>query len=432
MNEAAKFAEELIDFIHGSPSEFHVVENAVKIFEKNGFSRLDHSGQWDIVRGGRYFTTTNGSSFTAFIVGTAELEEEGFHILEAHTDSPTIKVKPQPEMVVDDYYLKLNTEVYGSPILNTWLDRPLTLAGRVSLRGDDPFYPRDRLVHFNKPLLCIPNLSIHHNKEVNTGVALNNQKDMLPIAGIIGETFEKDGYLWGLLSEEVGVDATDILDVELSMSEFDRGCVLGLNDELISSTKLDNLCLLHAGVRALVDRDAGGSTAVFCCFDNEEVGNRTRQGADSPMLSNILERISLGLGKNRNDYFRAVSRSFMISADMSHALHPNSPEKSDPVVKAKINGGPVIKFSGTQKFTTDSNSAAVFKAICEKAEVPYQYYANRSDSPGGSSAGPASTTQLDIRSVDVGLPIFAMHSIRELGGVSDNLFILKTFQQFFG
>jgi aspartyl aminopeptidase len=431
MTKEHTFANDLIDFIHESPSEFHVVKNAESILHDNGFTRLDPAVVWELKSGGKYFTTINGSAFAAFVVGTGDIEREGLRIVEAHTDSPTIKIKPRPEMTVDSHYIKLNAEVYGSPILNTWLDRPLTLAGRVSLRGDDALHPKDVLVNFNRPLLYIPNLSIHHNKEVNSGIELNKQKDMLPLLGIVDETFGEDNYLLGLLAEELGVETADILDYELSMSEYEKGCVMGINQEFITSTKLDNLCLVHAGLKALIARGAGNATSLLCCFDNEEVGNRTRQGADSPMLSTILERITIALGKGREDYFRSVDASFMISADMSHALHPNSPEKSDPAVKVKLNEGTVIKVSGTQKFTTDSNSSAVYKALCDEAGVPCQYYINKSDSPGGSSAGPASTTQVGLRSVDVGVAIFGMHSIREFGGVQDNYYALKTFERFF-
>lgn len=429
--QAKEFSAALLDFIHDSPSEFHVVSNAEQRFIAAGFKKLDSGAPWNIKKGGKYFTTTNDSAFTAFIVGTGDLWTDGFRILEAHTDSPSIKIKPFPEMVVDEHYLKLNAEVYGSPIFNTWLDRPLTLAGRMSLRGDDPFHPRDVLVRFDRPLLYIPNLSIHHNKKVNEGIALNQQKDLIPLLATVDKTFTKEGYLLKLLAEQAGVAVEDILDVELSMSEYEKGCLLGANEEFISSTKLDNLSLVHAGLHALIDSPGGSVTKVFCCFDNEEVGNRTRQGGDSPMLSAVLERISAALGGDREAFLRAVHNSFMVSSDVSHALHPNVPDRTDPVVKAKINGGPLVKFSGMQKFTSDSNSSAVFRALCEDAGIPCQYYVNRSDSPGGSTAGPASITHLAMRSVDVGIPIFAMHSIRELAGVMDNYYVWKAFQRFF-
>ncbi len=431
MSREINFANQLIDFIHNSPSEFHVVDNARAVFEQNGFEGLDAGSDWQLSAGGKYFTSINGSAFVAFIVGSGDLSSAGFRVIESHTDSPTIKVKPQPEMVAADHYVKLNAEVYGSPIWNTWLDRPLTLAGRVSVRTSDPFHPRDELVRFDRPILYIPNLSIHHNKDVNSGVALNQQKDLIPILGTVDDSFSKEGFLTRILAEQLGLKPEEILDFELSMSEFESGCVMGLSNEFISSKRLDNLSLLHAGVCALSESSAGEATTVLCCVDNEEEGNRTRQGADSPMLAATLERIVLARGGDRRAYHRALCNSFMISADVSHALHPNVPERSDPVVGAKLNKGPVIKFSGAQKFTSDSNSIAVFKRLCEEADVPCQYYVNRSDSPGGSSAGPASITQAAMRSVDVGIPVFAMHSIRELCGVMDNHFVYLAFARFF-
>lgn len=431
MNTQIEFAEKLLTFINTGRSEFHVVKNVGEHLTQSGFQSLEAGEEWNLKPGGRYLTTTNGSAFTAFVVGTGEVAQAGYRIVEAHTDSPTIKIKPRPEMVVNNHYLRLNAEVYGSPIFNTWLDRPLTLAGRVSLRGSDPFQPRDVLVSFDRPVLYIPNLSIHHNKEVNSGVALNQQKDLIPLLGILGEGAEKDGYLLGLVAQHLDVKAEEILDLELSMSEFEKGCVMGANQEFISSTKLDNLTLVHAGMNALAGAEAGEATKVLCCFDNEEVGNRTRQGADSPMLATVLERVALSLGATREEYLRGLSNSFMLSGDVSHALHPNVPDRTDPVVGALLNKGPVIKFSGTQKFTTDSNSSAVFKAVCEKAGVPCQYYVNRSDSPGGSSAGPASISQVPMRSVDVGIPVFAMHSIREMCGVLDNYYVYEAFAGFY-
>jgi aspartyl aminopeptidase len=222
MNSELERANQLLDFIHQSPSEFHVVENSVAILEQHGFTRLEAGSHWALQAGGRYVVTVNGSAYIAFVVAADEAASAGFRVIQTHTDSPTIKIKPRPEMVVAEHYVKLNAEVYGGPIWNTWLDRPLSLAGRVSLRGDDAFRPRDVLVNFNRPLLCIPNLSIHHNKEVNKGVALNQQTDLLPLLGITQEDFSAEGFLVSLLAEQIGVSPEEVLDFELSMSEFER------------------------------------------------------------------------------------------------------------------------------------------------------------------------------------------------------------------
>ncbi|MEA5031361.1 MAG: M18 family aminopeptidase [Sphaerochaeta sp.] len=426
-----KLANELIDFIHEGPSPFHVVRQTEAVLEAAGFTRLEHTKRWKLDKGGRYYVTTNGSALIAWIVGSGELEDEGFRLVQTHVDSPSIRIKPSPEMAAAGGFLKLNAEVYGSPILSTWLDRPLALAGRVSLRSAAVMHPKQVLVDFPDPQLYIPNISIHHNKGVNAGVELNPQKDMLPILGLLeAGTVGKD-TLRTMLADRIGCKAEDILDYDLYTSEYERGCLLGRKGEFISSKKLDNLSLVYASARALAAQTGTTCTPVICCLDNEEIGNRTRQGADSPMLATVLERIASSLGKDREDFFRAMQNSFMLSADMSHAVHPNAPDRSDPVVQVKLNGGPVIKFSGAQKFTTNSESSAVFQQLCELAQVPWQYYVNKSDSPGGSAAGTDSVTQADMRSVDIGLALLAMHSIREIGGTADNAYMHAVLERFF-
>lgn len=429
MHDAMTVAHDLIDFIHGAPSPFHVVESSVTMLKSAGFAELDQSARWKLEKGGRYYVTVNGSALIAFIVGAGPIETSGFRLIQTHTDSPSIRIKPNPEMPGPGGIVRLNAEVYGSAILPTWLDRPLALAGRVSLAGESPLSPVQVLVDFPEPQLYIPNLSIHHNKSVNTGVELNPQKDMIPILGQGNSACPL--RLADLLAAKIGCKPEDILDYELYASEFERGCVFGPEKEFISSKKLDNLGLLYASVCALAGAETMQSTPIICCLDSEEVGNRTRQGGDSPMLASVLERIVLALGKDREDYFRTLQSSFMISADMSHAVHPNVPERSDPVIQVKLNGGVVIKSSGAQKFTTNSESSAVFQQICSEANVPWQYYVNRADSPGGSAAGADSITHADMRAVDIGLALWAMHSIRETGGTKDNLYAHKAFSQFF-
>ncbi|MDR1732955.1 MAG: M18 family aminopeptidase [Synergistaceae bacterium] len=430
MSEATALVNDLIDFIYESPSPFHVVANAKKRLLANGFSQLCLKEKWNLEKGGKYFTDRNGSALTAFIVGSGEVEEEGYRVVAAHTDFPSFHVKPSPEMT-DNHYLKLNTEAFGSAILNTWLDRPLSLAGRVSLRSDDILHPEELLVNIKKPLLIIPNQSIHMNKKVNEGVELNKQKDLLPLLGMTGEDFSKEGYLSRLLAGELSVKAEDILDFELWLYEFEKGRIIGVNDEFVCSSRLDNLTSVHAALNALVNARPGPFTSVAVFFDDEEVGNRTKQGADSRMLYNTLERVALAQGKGPEEFFRAVYRSFMLSCDCSHAVHPNAPEKHDPLVKPVINGGPVIKISANRNFTTDSNSSAVYQMICERAGVPFQKFVSRSDMPGGSTIGPASVTQLDLQSIDIGSALFAMHSIRETGGVMDHHYLEKSFEEFY-
>lgn len=426
-----QLAQELIDFIYDSPTAFHVVESVRRELEPAGFVELKEEEKWEIKKGGKYYITKNDSAIIAFIAGSGEVEESGFKIIGAHTDSPTFRVKPCPEMVSENQYVKLNTEVYGGPILNTWLDRPLSIAGRVTLKGEDAFYPRTELVNIKKPLIVIPNLAIHMNRNVNSGVELNKQKDMLPVLSLVTEELEKDKYLLGTIAKELKVEMDEILDFDLFLYEYEKGCIMGLNDEFISSSRLDDLSMVHAGIKALVSTEVGLSTNVMACFDNEEVGSTTKQGANSPYMAYVLERIVLSFGKSREDYFRALAKSFMISADLAHAVHPNVGEKHDPVNRPVINKGPVIKISAAQSYTTDSNSCAVYEQLCRNAGVPVQKFVNRSDERGGSTIGPLSSTHVNIRSVDMGTPILAMHSVRELGGVKDHTYVTESFKEFY-
>lgn len=430
MGREAQFAQDMIDFIYESPSQFHVVENLRKRLTEKGFTELGLREQWKIEQGGKFFVTRNESALIAFVVGTGEIEEDGFRVVGSHTDAPTFRIKPAPEMI-NDGYLKLNTEVYGGPILNTWLDRPLALAGRVTLEGENPLYPEMRLVNINHPILIIPNLAIHMNRKVNEGVELNKQKDMLPMVTVITEEFEKENYLLKLIAEELSIDPEKIVDFDLYLYEYEKGRIFGINDEFISCGKLDDLAMVHASIEALIDTPVGKSTNVAVCFDNEEVGSETKQGAGSPMMKTVLERIVTGLGKDREAFFRAIYSSFLISADMAHAIHPNSGGKHDPVNKPKLNHGPVIKVSANQLYTTDSDSSTVFETICKHAEVPVQKFVNRSDQRGGSTIGPISSSQIDMRSLDIGNPMLAMHSVRELGGVMDHYYVWKAFVEFY-
>ncbi len=431
MNKEIKLAQELIDFIYDSPTAFHAVETVKNMLNENGFKELKDYERWTVEKGGKYYVTKNDSAIIAFSIGKGEIEQQGFKLIGAHTDSPCFRIKPSPEITAENTYVKLNTEVYGGPILNTWMDRPLALAGRVTLKSDNPLFPETKLVNIKRPILVIPNLAIHMNRDVNSGVELNRQKDMLPLLSLVNENLEKDKYLLNILSEELKVKAEQILDFDLFLYEYEKGSIIGLNNEFISSSRLDDLAMVHAGIKALINTKANKATNVMVCFDNEEVGSSTKQGADSQLLSNVLERIVLSLNKDREDFLRALSKSFIISADLAHAVHPNVGEKHDPINRPVINKGPVIKVSANQSYTSDSNSSAVYEQICKSAGVPVQKFVNRSDLRGGSTIGPISSTHLDIRSVDMGTPILAMHSVRELGGVSDHYYVLKSFEEFY-
>jgi aspartyl aminopeptidase len=431
MSEELEFAQDLIDYIYSSPTAFHAVAKAKEDLLKEGFIEIKEEEKWSLEKGGKYFVTKNDSALTAFVVGKGEIEKTGFKIIGAHTDSPSFRIKPLPEMVVDNTYVRLNTEAYGGLILNTWMDRPLAVAGRVTLRSDNILYPETKLVNINKPIMIIPNLAIHMNRDINTGIELNKQKDTLPLLSMVSGELEKNNYLMSTIANELSVKQEEIIDFDLFLYEYEKGSIIGLNNEFISSSRLDDLAMVHAGIRALCKVDAVEATNVMVCFDNEEVGSSTKQGADSNMLVDILERITISLYKNREDFLRAIAKSFIISADNAHAVHPNSPEKNDPTNKPYLNKGPVIKVSASQSYTTDSNSDAVYELVCEKAGVPVQKFVNRSDARGGSTIGPISSTHLNIRSVDMGSPTLAMHSIRELGGVADHTYVTKSFKGFY-
>jgi len=431
MSSNQQHAQNLIDFIYDSPSPYHVISNAKELLQNDGFSELKLTDKWNIKKGGKHFVCQNNTSLFAFIVGNGDIEENGFKIVAAHSDAPTFKIKPSPEMSVDDKYIKFNTETYGSPILNTWLDRPLSLAGRVSVRSGNPLKPSTYLVNIKEPILVIPNLPIHFNRKVNEGIELNKQIDMLPVTTVIDDDFNKELLLATKIAKEINVPVEDILEVDLNLYDFTKGSIIGLNKEFISSGKLDDLAMVHAGLSAIIKAPVCESTNVLAIFDNEEVGSRSKQGAGSPILKDILKRITIVQDKSEEDFQRATYHSFMVSADMAHALNPNHPEKHDPITRPVINGGPVIKIEGNQKYTTDSDSSAVFEMICQEGKIPYQKFVNRSDMQGGGTLGNVSAGQLAIRSVDIGNPMWAMHSIRETGGVDDHTFMTQALSGFY-
>lgn len=425
-----QFAENLIDYIYNSPTAFNAVKTSKDLLIKNGFKELKMNEKWQLNVGGKYFITKNESSLTAFVVNSDNMQE-GFRIIGSHSDSPTFRIKPDAEMTVENTYLKLNTEGYGGSILSTWFDRPLSIAGRVVLKSEDILCPREEIININRPICIIPNLAIHMNRTVNDGYKFNKQKDTLPLVGLLNETLEKDEFLLKEISKSLNINKEDILDFDLYLYEYEKGSIIGPNEEFISSSRLDNLSMAHASLHGLIDSKGKKGINVVAIFDNEEVGSSTKQGADSNMLLNLLERICISLKKDREDFISAIYSSFMISADLAHALHPNIVEKHDPTNRPVMGGGPVIKISANQAYTSDAFSAGVYKSICEKCGVKYQQFVNRSDERGGSTIGPISSTHLDINSVDIGSPILSMHSIRELGSVEDHYNIYKTFVGFY-
>ena len=426
-----KFAENMLDFIYNSPTQFNAVEVSAEMLEKNGFEKLNPKENWKLEVGKKYYTTKNSSALVAFKVNSEEVEKEGFRIIGSHTDSPGFRIKPNAEMEACGAYLKLNTEGYGGMILSTWLDRPLAMAGRVFLRGENPFKPVEKIVNINKPVCIIPNLAIHMNRSINDGYKYNKQTDMLPLIGLINEQLEKDNYMVKLLASELNVEIEEIIDFDIFLYEYEKGCFTGANEEFISTGRLDNLSMYYSSVEALLDSDSKSGISIAVGFDNEEVGSATKQGADSNMLLNILERICISLGKDRQQFFEAIENSFIISSDLAHAVHPNVNGMADPTNRPVMGKGPVIKVHAGQAYTSDGYSISVYKEICRECGVEYQEFVNKSDQRGGSTIGPISSTHIDIPSVDVGAPILSMHSIRELGCSEDFYNTYKTFMKFY-
>ena len=421
---------DLLKMLDSSPVNFLAVNYAEQLLADNGFCKVELGSMPVLEPGKGYYITKNGTALFAFRMGTGDVTD-GFKLICAHTDSPGFRIKPSPEMFSEGGMVRLNTEVYGGPILYTWFDRPLSIAGRVLLRSDNPLRPVARLLHIKRPLLLIPHIAIHFNREVNDGNPLNRQRDMMPVLGFINNHFERENLLLGIIAEELGVAVGDILDFDLSLYDATPAALCGLNNEFVSCGRQDDLLMAFASLKALIGSGASRMTQVLALFDNEETSNVTKQGSASPVLRSLLDTIILKCGGAPGDLYAAVENSFMISADMAHALHPNYPEKHDPTNHPVMGGGPVIKFNANQKYVTDGDSAAVFAEICRRAGVPFQYFVNRSDMVGGGTLGNTLTTQLPMRGVDMGNPMWGMHSIRETSALIDTFYTIKAFTEFY-
>ena len=424
--------ENLIEFLNESPVNFLAVKTLKEILAGRGFREINAADSiGELKAGDQVFFTKNDSSLYAFRIGRKTLADNGFHLICAHCDSPTFRIKPNAEMLCEGGITKLNTEVYGGPIMSTWFDRPLSLAGRVLIKTDDVMQPETRLLHIKRPLLQITNLAIHFNRQVNDGVKLSKQKDMLPLLGIVTDQLESGNMLMNVIAEELGVSIPDILDFDLYLYDIAPACTFGVHDEFISGGRLDDLSMVHAGLMALLATETQDTTQVLAVFDNEETGSQTKQGAGSPFLSTLLQRIVLAQGGNQEDFFRSIEKAFMISADNAHAWHPNYSEKYDPTNHPMLGGGPAIKFNAAQKYASDAASAAVFMGICQKAGVPCQRFVNHSDVAGGSTLGNILAGSLPLRGVDMGNPVLGMHSVRETGSTADHLSCIKAFTEFY-
>lgn len=428
---------DLLSFLDASPCNFLAVDSLRKRLDAAGFMELSMADAWALQPGDRRYVVKNSSAVFAFVVGSDPLA--GFRIISAHSDSPGFRIKPNAEMVCSGNILKLNTEVYGGPILYTWFDRPLSIAGRVILRGESPLKPVTRLLKIDRPLLTIPHLAIHYNRSVNEGNPLSKQRDMLPVIAILSDSSEAKGFMNNLVARELGVDVSEILDYDLTLYDVTPACRFGIDDEFISAGRIDDLMMAHAAVSALISsvaeegKEVTAATRVMAIFDNEETGSGTKQGAASPVLRSILERVAYSYpGAGEETFLRAVAESFMISADNGHATHPNYESKQDPTNHPVLGRGPVVKINANCKYMTDASSAAVFRSICEEAGVEVQTFVNHSDVAGGSTLGNILTSQIDLEGVDMGAPQWAMHSCRETAAVADHLSTLKAFTRFYG
>ena len=424
-------AEELLRFIKQATSPYQVVEEGIKTLLTAGFEEIKLNEHWDLRKGGAYYINPYGTSLFAFTIGDDWQEGQNLRIAAAHTDHPGFRLKPNAEMTAGAY-CRLNTEVYGGPILNTWLDRPLSIAGRVALKSKDPFHPEMRLIDMKKPLLTIPNLAIHINREVNKGVELNKQSDTIPVMATLKDSLNKNNFFIQYLAQNLQVDQADILDYDLYIYNAEEGSFIGMEEDFISCPRLDNLTSVWALLKGLAEGRRKTGINFIALYDNEEIGSRSKQGADSALLNMVLERIYESLGADsRTGLYEAVSDGILLSVDVAHGVHPNRPEKYDPVNYTKLNGGVVIKIDSNQKYTFDTEAVAIVQQICELKGVPYQKFVNRSDMPGGMTLGPIISAWLPMKAVDLGVPLLGMHSSRELMGTRDQEHLEILIKNFF-
>lgn len=426
------YVQHLLDFIDQSPSPWHAVATIEAEIEKFQFIRLDETAKWKLRPGRRYYVVRDDSSIILFVQGHKPPAESGFRIIGAHTDSPGLRIRPNAA-AASDGIVRLGVEVYGGPILATFADRDLSLAGRVSYtygRG----HLAHKLVRIDQPLLRIPNLAIHMNRGVNEeGLKLHKQNELLPfLAQLTGDQLPQSCFLT-LLEQMTGIGASQVLSWDLAVYDTQKGVFWGADQVFYANSQIDNLASCHAGLQAILDDAAlnhAEGTLVCAFFDHEEIGSKSYIGADGSLLADVLLRISQAASSDHEDAARALARSFLVSADMAHAYHPNFPAAYDADHKVFVNQGPVIKFNANHRYSSESISAAHFIHWCEAADVPYQRYSHRSDLPCGSTIGPMASAKLGIRSIDIGCPMWAMHSIRESAGVQDHEYMIRVLKQF--
>lgn len=428
--KGSEYAEKLLQLVEEGVSPFHVTAAVEERLKEAGFEELFLRNDWGLDYGGKYYVKHHDSSLFAFTIGTETDYFPSLRIAAAHTDFPSLRIKPNPEVVTEGY-MQLNVEVYGGAILNTWLDRPLSVAGRVALKSEDPFHPKLRLVNIRRPILTIPNLAIHMNREVNKGVELNRQTDMEPIMGMVTEELNRDGFFMEFLAGELHVASEDILDFELNLYNTDTGDYVGMNQDFISAPRLDNLTGVQAVLTGILEEDNRRNIHMAAFFDHEEIGSRTKQGAGSNILGILSERIFLGLGHGRERYLGRLEEGLLLSVDVGHALHPNYVNKNDPTNRGLLNRGLLIKEAAAQSYATDCEAVGIVMQFCQKEHIAYQKFANRSDGTSGGTLGSIASAMLPVRTVDIGVPLLAMHSARELMGTQDQEALTRLIRAFF-
>lgn len=420
-----KVSQELLQFINESPTSFHAVDQIRNRLIQNGYRELYENEKWDIHFKGKYFVIRNQSSIIAFQVGS-DIENYHFQIVSSHSDSPTFKVKNQAEVEVKEHYTQLNTEGYGGMIHSSWLDRPLSIAGRAVVKKGQEI--KSHLVSFDRDLVLIPNVSIHMNRQINDGFVYNKQIDMLPL---FSEGTDEKNLLKSLIAKELNMKKEDIYSHDLYLYNRTHPSIWGAHEEFISSSRLDDLQCAYASLQAFLNSECKHHINILACFDNEEVGSYTKQGAGSTFLYDVLTRINKLFHKNEEDYQCAIASSFMISTDNAHAVHPNHPEKTDIKNCVYMNEGIVIKYHAGQRYTTDAISHALFEDICQKAKVPVQFFANRSDQMSGGTLGNIAMSHVSMPCVDIGLPQLAMHSSYETAGIKDTFYLIQALKEFY-
>ncbi len=425
---------ELLEYLERGVTPYHAVEASAQILEDAGFTELKLNEPFNVERGGKYYVKIFSTAMAAFAVGENVTENSIFHVAAAHTDHPCLHIKPEPELnpASNDNYMKLSCEIYGGPILNTWLDRPLSVAGLVALKSDNPYEPDLRLFEFKRPVAVIPNLPIHFNREVNKGIELNKQKDMVPLLGVFNEKINEENYLLAAVAEELGVEIRDILDCDFYVYCCDKPTVVGLNNDMLSAPALDNLTSCFALTKAIAGAGNPDTINVSLLFDHEEIGSRTKTGADSAIFKTLLEKLRRGLGFGVETFEDAVLSSFLFSVDVAHATHPNHPEKYDAKSKIGLGEGVTIKVSSNQRYTLDPSAIATTQMLCEKGNIKYKKFMIRADIPGGSTIGPMVSSLMPMHTVDIGVPILAMHSACELMQISDEEELIKLMEVFYG